>query len=175
MWLEGFTANMLNFVLGEVQRAGDSFVRCILSWLGCWLSGSEPDHKRDCAERSFFFCIHFLIFHFIYIIILQYICLCLYDHIKSRVFTAFKLLATHDQCCKQLLEALWTWSQVNTSMFTEKYAVTDRLIDVNRISFSKFVDRKIVISEVTCKGRSPTAFSVCWSQPGLMIWKQCSL
>jgi len=156
---------MLNFVLGEVQRAGDSSVRCILSWLGCWLSGSEPDHKCGFAENGFLFCIHFLILHFIYIIILEFICLCRYDHINLRVYTAFKLLASHDQYCIQLLEALWDCLQVYTTMFSEIYAVTDSLVDVNRFSYTKFVVRKSMISEVMSKGSSRTASIVCWSKP----------
>ena len=170
MRFERFPANMLNFVLGEVQGSSNSLVRCILSWLGCWLSRSEPDHKGGCAKRSFFFCIHFLIFHFIYFVILKFICLCLYDHTKSKVSTAFGLVISHDQCCKQLLEALWACSQVITTMITINNNVADSLIAVNRIPFSNFVVIKILISRGMLKGNSPTAFSLCLIFLSHKIW-----
>ena len=65
LWHDCLSANMLDFILGEVQSSSYSPVRSKLPWLDGWLGCSESDQKCSCAECRHLFRSHSLIFHFI--------------------------------------------------------------------------------------------------------------
>ena len=73
---------MLNFIRSEVQSRRDSFIGGIFVGLDCGLVCPKPDQKGSHTEGSLLFLIHFLILHFIFIIITGYF----YDHDHEHIF-----------------------------------------------------------------------------------------
>ena len=61
---ECLTANVLNFVLSQVQGGGNDLVAGVLEGFGSRLGGSEPDHQRSGPECGPTLLVHSLIFHF---------------------------------------------------------------------------------------------------------------